>query len=180
MEYFDVYDEKGYYLNKVVSRGTRLKEGEFFLVVHVWIENDEGKFLIQKRAKKSDPIPHQWAITSGIPNSGEKPLDAALRETREELGAELDKSKLKKRAQIVSAHGKYNTITHVYHTYQNIALENLELDKREVCDVKYARLDEILSMVESGDFWNYSKLLGVEDYFDMLRKEDWHANPLYR
>jgi len=169
MEYFDLYDEQGNYLHKTAMRGKILKDGEYFLVVHVWIENDDGEFLIQQRAKKSDPIPHQWAITSGIPDQGEGPLDAAVRETEEELGITLSKKQLNKRAQIVSDHNRYNTITHVYHTYANIPLDAVTIDKKEVLRVKYATLGEILAMKEANEFWDYSRLLGVEDYFSILR-----------
>ncbi len=172
MEYFDLYNEEGHPLGKVASRHQPLGNQEYFLVVHVWIENDKQEFLIQKRAKKNDPIPHQWAITSGIPNSKETPLDAAIRETKEELGVTLDKKQLKKRARIVSNHNQYNTITHVYHTAEAIDLDRLCIDKNEVMDTQYADLDAILTMVENKDFWDYRSLLGDSKYFDMLKEDD--------
>ncbi len=169
MEYFDLYNEEGFPLRKVATRNQTLGKHEYFLVVHVWIENENSEFLIQKRAKKTDPIPHQWAITSGIPNTNELPLDAAIRETKEELGITLDRKQLKKRARIVSNHNQYNTITHVYHTYEAIDLDRLNIDKKEVMDTKYADLDTILKMVEEKTFWDYRMLLGDKTYFDMLR-----------
>jgi len=171
MEFFDVYDQYGNYLQKTAMRGQRLKDGEYFLVVHVWIENDNGEFLIQQRAKKSDPIPHQWAITSGIPDQGETPVDAAIRETKEELGITLKKSQLNKCSQIVSDHNRYNTITHVYHTYANITFDELNIDKNEVMDTAYVTYEEIMRMVNNKTFWDYSALLGVEDYFSILRSD---------
>lgn len=172
MEYFDLYNEEGHPLGKVATRHQSLGTQEYFLVVHVWIENEDKEFLIQKRAKKNDPIPHQWAITSGIPNSKETPLDAAIRETKEELGITLDKKQLKKRALIVSNHNQYNTITHVYHTYEAVELDRLRIDKKEVIDTQYADLKKILKMVETKDFWDYRSLLGDSEYFEMLKRND--------
>ncbi len=172
MEFFDIYDANGQYLNKTAVRGEKLDRGEFFLVIHVWIENERGEFLIQKRAKKNDPIPYQWAITSGIPNVEESPLDAAIRETEEELGIKLTKNKLKKRARIVSSHNQYNTITHVYHTDEAIAIEDLALNPKEVLAVEYAHLSRIKAMVERGEFWDYRELLACPDYFSILERSD--------
>ncbi|MFW6298542.1 MAG: NUDIX domain-containing protein [Bacillota bacterium] len=169
-ERFDIYDSQGRYLNKSVPRGTRLPEGEYFMVVHVWIEREDGKFLIQKRAKKSDPIPHQWAVTSGLTSEGEGPKESAIREVKEEIGVELKASDLTDRAQIISTGNRYHTITHVYHTYQSLDVDALELDKDEVLEVAYVSLKTILEMVEKGTFWDYNKLLGTHDYFSLLKR----------
>ncbi len=172
MEYFDLYTEEGHYLNKVALRGQSLKPGEYFLVVHVWIENSEGKFLIQRRAKKTDPIPHQWAVVSGIPNHQEAPLEAAVRETKEELGLSLSEDELEKRARIVTSHKGYNTITHVYHARKDVALEQLSPDSEEVMDVQFASHADILRMVEEKRFWNYAELLNFAEYFGLLKERN--------
>ncbi len=170
MEYFDLFDEYGNNLNKQALRGNHLKEGEFFKVIHVWIENKNGEFLIQQRAKKTDPTPYQWAITSGIPDQGESAVEAVIRETKEELGITLDKDRLKKKARIVSSHNAYNTITFVYHIKQDIDLNTLTLNKDEVLDVNYASISEIFEMVQNNEFWDYSALLGEPNYFSLVRR----------
>ncbi len=171
-EYFDVYDRYGNYLNKCVRRGERLSEGEYFMVIHVWVENSKGEFLIQKRAKTTDPIPHQWAITSGLPDPGESPVDAAIRETKEELGLTLDSDALTRFRRVVSDHNRYHTITHVYHVTKDVALSELVLDPEEVMDAAYVTLDTILEMVRAQKFWNYEVLLDDSGYFEHLRRLD--------
>ena len=50
MEIMDLYDNKKRKLNKTMAREDgEPAEGEFRLSVHVWIINEEGKLLIQKR-----------------------------------------------------------------------------------------------------------------------------------
>ena len=51
MEIWDLYDEKCNLLNKTHIRGEELPDNGYHLVVHVWIRNQEGKFLISQRAK---------------------------------------------------------------------------------------------------------------------------------
>ena len=43
MEIFDLYNNKGEHINKTAPRGSSLNEGEFHLVAHIWIKNNEGK-----------------------------------------------------------------------------------------------------------------------------------------
>jgi len=172
VEYFDVYDANGNYLNKQVPRGTKLSDGEYFLVIHVWIQNSDGNFLIQKRAKTDDPIPHQWAIISGIPSSQEGPVKAAIRETYEEIGLTLSPKELTRFRRIVSDHNRYHTITHVYHVTRDVDLHGLTLNEEEVMAVQYASLETILSMVERKAFWDYEALLDDPGYFDHLRGRD--------
>lgn len=170
MEYFDVYDAEGHFLNKTVSRGSKLNQGEFVNVVHVWIKTKDDNFLIQQRNKKNDPIPYQWATTSGLPNPKESPLDAAVRETKEELGLNLNKTDLQKVAYLVSSHNGFNTLTHVYLTTADFTLDQINLNVKEVRDYDFKTLDEIKALIEKQYFWNYSKLLNVADYFSYLEE----------
>ncbi len=170
MEYYELFDAYGNPLHKVKPRHKPLNEGEFIYVVHVWIEDAQGRYLIQKRNKKHDPTPYQWAITSGLPNPEELPFDAAIRETKEELGITLDPQKLNMRARIVSSHNEYNTITMVYHTEQLVDLNDIQVNEAEVREVRYAHLCEIKAMIETDDFWDYPALLDDPNYFDHLER----------
>lgn len=170
MEHFDIYDKEGNFLHKTATRGTPLPKGEYFMVIHVWIEREDGRFLIQKRAKKSDPIPHQWAITSGVTSKGETPLQGAIREVKEELGLTLEPADLEDRARIVSHDESYHTITHVYHTTKAPDIDDLRFQKVEVLDAKYRSLPEIKTMIEKGEFWNYPDLLNEDNYFSILER----------
>ena len=57
MEICDVVDEFGTRTGRVVTRGTELALSEFYLVVHVWIRDENSNYLIQQRALHlaSDP-----------------------------------------------------------------------------------------------------------------------------
>ena len=86
MELFDLYDKEGKLLDRTMERGTSNQKGEYHLVVHVWIRNSKGEYLMQQRNKESDPIPNQWASTGGAVTAGEDSIAGAIRETAEELG----------------------------------------------------------------------------------------------
>jgi 8-oxo-dGTP pyrophosphatase MutT (NUDIX family) len=50
----------------------------------------EACFVITRRASGLRDHPGQWALPGGRANPGESAIEAALRETREEIGLELD------------------------------------------------------------------------------------------
>ena len=52
MEYLSVYNERREKLNKKVARGEKLLDGEHILISIIFIENNEGKFLMQKTSKE--------------------------------------------------------------------------------------------------------------------------------
>ncbi len=91
-EFWDVRDAHGVKLGRLHERGTPMREGEYHLSVTVWIANSRGEFLISKRAPAKNS-PNMWEPTGGGALAGEESLDAALRETKEELGLTLDPAK---------------------------------------------------------------------------------------
>ncbi|MFK5883684.1 MAG: NUDIX domain-containing protein [Candidatus Izemoplasma sp.] len=170
MEMFDVYDAFGNSLNKTAIRGSKLRDGEFHTIVHIWIINSDGKYLIQKRNKADDINPYTWAATSGSVVAGEDSLLTCLRETEEEIGIKLKASQFKflKRYFIKHPHSSY--ITDLYLVKANILLKDIVLDKLEVSEVKYVSMNEIKEMIKNKQFWNYERIINRVGYFDLIEK----------
>lgn len=158
-EIWDIFDKDGNLTGKTIERGKKLNEGEYHLVVHIWIRNDKGQYLIQKRAENLKLFPGQWATTGGSAISGEDSKTAALRELREELGIDTRKEKLKKISRIV----KKTIISDTWLIEENIDIRTVKLQKEEVSDVKWATKEEICYMVSKGSFHDYG-----EEYFRLL------------
>lgn len=173
MEVFDLYDGNGNKLDRTMIRGTSNQKGEYHLVVHIWIRNSKGEYLIQQRNKKTDVRPYMWAITGGAVTSGEDSVTGAIRETYEELGLKLstDKVKLLKRYYIDAEEGGLtNYITDLYLAETDAKIDTLTLDKTEVKDAKYVSMDEIKYMIEHNEFWNYERLLERQGLLALLEK----------
>lgn len=92
-EMWDLYERFGDTLDFVKTgqmreRGSRLPDGTFHQVVHIWIKNVIEDYLISQRsAEKSDPF--CWEPTGGSVLAGENSEEAAIREVKEELGLDL-------------------------------------------------------------------------------------------
>lgn len=168
MERFDLYDKQMNKLPHTMERGGTNQPGEYHMVVHIWIRNQAGEYLIQQRNKQDDLIQHQWAVTSGAVLQGETSIDGAIRETKEEIGIELQPSQLHLIHRYFIEHPKSNYITDLYLVEENILLNDCKLDTVEVRDVTYKTMADIQKMIQEHTFWNYEHMLERMGYFNLL------------
>lgn len=89
-EIWDLYNENRQLTGRDHIRGEEIPLGYFHLVVHVWIRNSEGNYLISQRSVNRPMNPLKWECVGGSVLKGEDSLTGALRETKEEVGLTLD------------------------------------------------------------------------------------------
>ena len=89
MDLWDLYSASREPLRRTHVRGDAIPEGCFHLVVHVWLRDSRGRYLISQRAADRPTFPLLWECTGGSVLQGEDSLAGALREVREELGIDL-------------------------------------------------------------------------------------------
>lgn len=171
LELFDLYNRKNQPLNKTMIRGTKTLNGEYHKVVHIWIQNSKGEYLIQQRNKETDYLPFQWAPTAGAVIAGEEPFTTAIREAEEELGLKLKKDELHHLDTLFVETERSNFIIEIFKVKQDIDLQDLVLDLSEVKAVNYATENKIFELISENKFWNFIKILPDINYFDILRKE---------
>lgn len=144
-------DENGNLTGRTVERGKPMKSDEFHLVVHVWIKNDNGQYLITKRIPNK-PAPNMWETTGGSAITGDGSLQAALREVREEIGIELNPENGRRLFRLKRQHEDAPDFVDVWLFNESVKLENIKMQPDEVNDAKWASPKEILSMIEYGEF----------------------------
>lgn len=89
MELWDLYNEKREPVGRDHVRGEKMPEDLHHLVVHVWIRNHKGEYLISQRSIDRPTYPLMWECVGGSVVKGENSLEGALRETQEEVGVSL-------------------------------------------------------------------------------------------
>ncbi|MBQ8382617.1 MAG: NUDIX domain-containing protein [Clostridia bacterium] len=154
-EYWDVYDGSGNVIEGRVSvRGRHdLRDGEYHLVVYVWIIGDDGKIILSRR-QKGRTFAGAWECTGGCAQRGEDSLTAALREVREELGIELDPEKGSFYTRYKRNYPKgARAICDVWVFCQNFSLSDLSPQKEEVSDVRMVERKELNAMLTERDFY---------------------------
>ena len=88
-ELWDLYTKDRQLTGETHTRGEALPEGRFHLVVHVWIQNADGDYLIAQRSETRPTFPLQWECVGGSVLKGESSLEGAIREVKEEVGVDL-------------------------------------------------------------------------------------------
>jgi len=170
MELFDLYDKEGNLLNKTMERGSTNQKGEYHLVVHIWIKNSEGKYLMQQRNKESDLIPYQWASTGGAVTAGEDSITGAIRETTEEIGITFDKDDFIFLQRFYSDTPLTNYMTDLYIIKKDVLIKDLKLDINEVKQVQYFTLNEYKELVKNNMAWEYEERISRHGYYEALEK----------
>lgn len=88
-EIWDLYNENRELLGKDHIRGEQLPIDGYHLVVHVWIRNSKGEYLISQRSANRPTYPLMWECVDGSVVKGEDSLQGVLREAKEEVGIDL-------------------------------------------------------------------------------------------
>ena len=89
MELWDLYNAHRELTGRDHIRGEEIPQGYYHLVVHIWIRNRKGEYLISQRSADRPAYPVMWECVGGSVIKGEDSLTGALRETREEVGLTL-------------------------------------------------------------------------------------------
>lgn len=158
-EIWDILDEERQMTGRVQRRGEELAKGDYHLVVHIWMRNSNGEFLLTKRSENKG-YPLMWETTGGSALSGDDSLTAALREVEEETGIKLSADKGK----VLFTHKREEAFIDVYlFESVDIPLSDINLLEGETIDKGYFSLFDVISMYEEGKFVPYpyfERLLG--------------------
>lgn len=86
-EMVDLVDSSGHVQLQNINRDTVESYDDLYLqIVIIVIFNSRGDLLVQKRSRNKSVDPGRIDHVAGGVKAGEKPVDAVLRETREEAG----------------------------------------------------------------------------------------------
>lgn len=131
-----------------MRRGQPVPKGLYHLVVHIWIVNAAGQFLIQKRAPGVEMWKNLWFTTGGSVVSGEDTRAAVLREVKEELGFAPDMQ----RAQMLFTVRREDNLSDIWLIRQDVDSAQITMQKSEVSQVAWASQGDIERLVADGTF----------------------------
>ncbi len=165
MELWDLYTEDRKLTGKEHIRGEKLPENMYHLVVHVWIKNSKGQYLISQRSANRPTFPLMWECVGGSVLKGESSIDGAIREAKEEVGVELlpDNGKLifSKNRKIIDGK-RFNDILDVW-LFQydgDVTLINATTD--EVKQIVWMDKNQILDLLKQNELVDTLKYFFTE------------------
>ena len=155
-EEWDLLDENRNPTGKTHRRGDAVPEGYRHLVIHVWVRNHAGEYLLTKRSPDKF-FPLTWECTGGSALVGEDSLTAAVREVREETGLRLDPANGKVVIQTVRS----DYFGDIWLFTEDFDTDLVRFQEGETVGARKATKEEIRALIESGEFAPY-------DYLDEL------------
>lgn len=145
MELLDVFDNNGNKTGRVVVRGDKsvvLSDNEHIAVGVIFIENSEGKFLMQKTSLEKGG---EYSSTGGHIVSGEEPIVSIKREVLEELGIDVSNDNI-----IELGYMLYDKpLRFLFYLKKDIDISSVVVQEEEVEYVKYMSIDEINDLIDN-------------------------------
>lgn len=145
MEYNDIYDRNRLLTGRIHQRGTPWKEGEYGLVVCVWVHDGHGKLLLTRRAPEKS-FPGTWENSGGAVKAGETSRAAIARELWEETGIRAGEEEF----EYLGSDRDRCTFYDFYCLKRQTPLEEIVLLPGETDGVKWVDFQQVHQMIRSG------------------------------
>jgi len=149
MELWDLYTRNRVLTGETHIRGNKLPPERYHLVVHVWIRNSRGEWLISQRAASRPTFPLMWESVGGSVTAGEDSLTGALREAKEEVGVDLDPAQGKLVNSTIRDHFQDIKDVWVFLYDGDIDLRRATTD--EVADMRWMTVEDIRTLYDAGE-----------------------------
>ncbi len=124
-------------------------------MVHVWIWNRNGEYLVSQRSADRPTFPLMWECVGGSILKGEDSLTGALRETQEEVGLTLSPEDGKLIYSVIGrvVNGvKFTDILDVWLFEYDGPVSLDQASTKEVAQVVWMTKKEIQELFDSGKF----------------------------
>jgi len=144
VEWNDVYDENRSLTGKVHKRGTPWGQGEYGLVVCVWVYDGKGRILLTRRAKGKS-FAGTWENSGGAAKAGETSRQAIARELFEETGIRAEEDEF----ELLGSDRDRNTFYDFYCLKRSVELKDIVLLPGETDDVQWASYGKIHWMIRT-------------------------------
>ena len=169
-EYFDILDENGNKTGKTKLRIEVHRDGDWHKAVHIWIFNNNGDILLQRRCAFKDSNPNMLDISSaGHLSAGDDSITGAIRELKEELGLDINPDELKfiktlKRSSRYTQSFINNEFDDMYILITDKDISEMKYQESEISEIFFVSYKKFKEMVKN----KQEDLLMHNDEFEIL------------
>ena len=177
MELLDVVDDENNLIGKTEDREIIHQNGLWHREVGIWIMNEKGEFLIQKRSANKKQAPNKWCITAGHVDAGQEPSNVVIREVLEEIGLELKEEEIEflfviKKSKKLSETQYNNNFQYIFFTKTNKKISEYIIQEEELSELKYISIEELEKVIENKDEkYTFSKSEYFEKLIEILKEK---------
>lgn len=143
MEYNDIYDINRKRTGAVHRRGASWGNGEYGLIVCVWVYDGHGNLLLTKRAPGKSAA-GTWENSGGAVRAGEDSRTAIARELFEETGICADRDSFELLSQCTDTRFHYDH----YCLRRFVPLDQIVLQPGETVDAQWADFNKIHKLID--------------------------------
>jgi len=146
---------------KTITRRDAHKTGTWHRAIGIWLYNDSGEVLVQRRSTEKDSHPLKWqSSAAGHVTCGDSVVDTVIKEVFEETGLVINTHDLELVTVILEAEehenvkfGKMsdNEYRYVFISRTDKRLEDCNFNVHEVCELKFMPYKKVLDHIESRD-----------------------------
>lgn len=159
-ELVEVFNEYGFRTGEQLTREEAIKQGKLIKAFQIWIINEKGEVLIQKRSSTKVHDAGMIDLCSGHVQAGETETQAVIREIKEELGTNAIKDQeFEEIIRIGEARidftqygrqGNYIVPWYCLKLDRKIPMQDFDLQESEVEAVRWAPYGILKYAIESG------------------------------
>lgn len=158
VEFVDVFDEKGNQTQEKLSKEEAIKQGKLIKAFQIWILNNKGEVLMQRRSGGKTQDAGMLDLCSGHVRSKELERHAVSREIVEELGKNAIKENEFYRIQKIGTaridfrnygrKGNYIVPWYALKLNRQIPNEDFDLEEDEVSSVHWIPYEEVKEIIK--------------------------------
>jgi len=156
-ERIDIVTKTGKYTARSAQKSEIHAKGYYHNTVHIWFYTNNGKVLLQQRAKTKLICPLLWDVSvAGHIDAGETLTNGAIREIKEEIGLSISKNDLHKIG-VFECFNTYdngiidNEFHHTYIAELKVNLSDLKPQKEEVEDLKLVSIQHFEELLNNSN-----------------------------
>lgn len=173
-EWIDIVDANGTPTGQTALKSEIHKNGWYHNTIHLWLYTEDGEILLQQRSHKKVIYPLLWDVSvAGHIDAGETFIEAAIRETKEEIGLKLNETELIKIGtrlhESIYNNGEIKDFEfhQIYITKLDVNLEELTPQKDEVEALKLVSFTEFDNLLQQSDT-NFHFIASNSSYYQFV------------